>query len=106
MSNQKFRAIIIDDSPTDQQTLSHLLTKRLNCQIETANDGLEGIDKLSRQRFSVVFLDMLMPPRTDIKIFKIARRLLPPNHWSADADGATSRTSMAWSSRCGASAMN
>ena len=73
MSNQKFRALIIDDSPTDQQTLSHLLTKRLNCQIETANDGLEGIDKLSRQRFSVVFLDMLMPLMNGDEVLKEIR---------------------------------
>lgn len=60
-SEQKIRALIIDDSPTDQQTLSYLLTKRLNCHVEIASDGLEGLDKLSRQRFSVIFLDMLMP---------------------------------------------
>jgi len=61
MADQKFRVLIIEDSPTDQKALTFLLTKRLNCEVETALDGVEGLIKLSDQRYSVVFLDMLMP---------------------------------------------
>ena len=61
MADQKFRVLIIEDSPTDQKALTFLLTKRLNCEVETALDGVEGLSKLSNQRYSVVFLDMLMP---------------------------------------------
>jgi PleD family two-component response regulator len=61
MADQKFRVLIIEDSPTDQKALTFLLTKRLNCEVETALDGVEGLNKLSNQRYSVVFLDMLMP---------------------------------------------
>lgn len=61
MADQKFRVLIIEDSPTDQKALTFLLTKRLNCEVETALDGVEGLNKLSDQRYSVVFLDMLMP---------------------------------------------
>jgi two-component system chemotaxis response regulator CheY len=61
MAEQKFRVLIIEDSPTDRQVLTYLLTKRLNCEVETAIDGAEGLKKLSNQCYSVVFLDMLLP---------------------------------------------
>ncbi len=75
MSEQKFRVLIIEDSPTDQQALSYLLTKRLNCEVDTAPDGSEGLKKLSDQRYSVVFLDMLLPKMNgDAVLAKIRAR--------------------------------
>jgi CheY-like chemotaxis protein len=38
-----------------------LLTQRLNCEVDRAPDGSEGLKKLSDQRYSVIFLDMLLP---------------------------------------------
>ena len=61
MENEAIKALVIEDSKTDSQTLSYLLTKRLGCQVEIAEDGLEGLDKLSRNQFDVVFLDLVMP---------------------------------------------
>jgi two-component system response regulator CpxR len=75
MSEQKFRALIIEDSPTDQRALSYLLTKRLDCEVETANDGVAGLKRLAQQRYSVVFLDMLMPKMNgDAVLARIRRR--------------------------------
>lgn len=61
MTDNQLKALVIDDSPTDSQTLAYLLSKRLPAQAEVANDGLEGLDKLSSTSFDLVFLDVQMP---------------------------------------------
>jgi len=75
MSEKKIRALIIEDSPTDQRALSYLLTKRLECEVDIAKDGIEGLEKLAQQRYSVVFLDMLLPKMNgDAVLAKIRQR--------------------------------
>jgi CheY-like chemotaxis protein/CheY-specific phosphatase CheX len=70
---QALRTLIIDDSPTDRQTLTYLLTRKLGCEVETASDGLEALDKLSRQRFDVAFLDFLMPFMSGLEVLQAIR---------------------------------
>jgi CheY-like chemotaxis protein len=75
MSEQKIRVLIIEDSPTDQRALSYLLTKRLECEVDIAEDGITGLQKLAQQRYSVVFLDMLLPKMNgDAVLAKIRER--------------------------------
>jgi DNA-binding response OmpR family regulator len=73
MSDQEIRALIIDDSPTDRKLLAYLLSQAFNCQVETAKDGPEGLDKLARGRFAVVFLDMVLPVMDGIAILREIR---------------------------------
>jgi two-component system chemotaxis response regulator CheY len=70
---QALRTLIVDDSPTDRQTLTYLLARKLGCQVATANHGLEGLDKLSRQRFDAVFLDIVMPFMNGLEVLQAIR---------------------------------
>jgi CheY-like chemotaxis protein/CheY-specific phosphatase CheX len=65
--------LIIDDSPADAQMLSYLLTKRLNCRVEVAEDGIQGLDSLSSRRFDLVFLDLVMPLMSGVEVLKEIR---------------------------------
>lgn len=67
------QVLVIDDSPTDRKALSQLLSAKLGCQVETANDGLEGLDKLSMCHFDVVFLDLNMPCMSGAEVLQEIR---------------------------------
>jgi len=71
--DETLETLIIDDSPTDAQTLSYLLRKRLRCQVVTASDGVEGLERLSSRRFDLVFLDLVMPQLNGIEVLKKIR---------------------------------
>jgi len=73
MSDPEIRALIIDDSPTDQKTLAHLLGEAFNCQVETASDGPDGLTRLSQRRFAVVFLDMVLPSMDGVAVLREIR---------------------------------
>ena len=73
MPETKLKTLIVDDSSTDRQTLTYLLTKHFGCHVEAANDGLEGLDLLSRQRFDLVFLDLMMPVMSGEEVLREIR---------------------------------
>jgi CheY-like chemotaxis protein len=73
MIDGALETLIIDDNPTDAQMLSYLLTKRLNCRVEIANDGIQGLDRLSSRTFDLVFLDVVMPLMSGVEVLREIR---------------------------------
>jgi CheY-like chemotaxis protein len=97
MTDDAFKALVIDDSPTDSQTLAYLLSKRLQIQAEIANDGIEGLDQLSSRRFDIVFLDLQMPLLSGVDVLREIRAApstaaLPVVVISSNTDAATVRS--------------
>ena len=91
------KALIIDDSPTDAQTLSYLLSKRLQTRVEIANDGLEGLDKLATGHFDLAFLDIQMPVMNGVEVLREIRASpntaeLPVIVISSNSDAQTVRS--------------
>lgn len=52
--------LLVDDSKDNQVLISHLI-KLSGATVETANDGLEGIEKAGSNHFDVVLMDIQMP---------------------------------------------
>lgn len=52
--------LLIDDEPYIQRSLTYLLT-RLGYRVETASDGLTGLERIRSLRPALVFLDIMMP---------------------------------------------
>jgi CheY-like chemotaxis protein len=52
--------LIIEDHPTNQQLIAHMTT-RLGCQVETADDGLQGLEKAFKTQFDLILTDINMP---------------------------------------------
>jgi CheY-like chemotaxis protein len=73
MMDGPLETLIIDDSPTDAQMLSYLLTKRLGCRVEVVHDGVQGLDRLSSRKFDLVFLDLLMPLMSGMEVLQEIR---------------------------------
>lgn len=73
MPTGTLKALVIDDSPTDQMVLSQLLTDKLGWTVETADDGMAGLDRLSSHSFDMVFLDLTMPVMSGVEVLSEIR---------------------------------
>ena len=69
--DQKFNAIIIEDSATDEISLNKALKKYTNVTICGAyNNGHDGLEAIRRIRPSLVFLDMELPDMRGLDIIE------------------------------------
>ena len=59
MSNQK-RALVVDDDDPIRAMLAKVV-ERQNLAVDTARDGLEAIQRLDANEYSVILLDLMMP---------------------------------------------
>jgi len=61
------KILIVDDEPFILKSLSFVLTKE-GFQIETANNGLEAMEKIRRDKPDIVFLDIMMPKKNGMEV--------------------------------------
>jgi CheY-like chemotaxis protein len=53
------KVLVVDDNPINQKFLFYSLKKYY--EIETADNGLEAVEKLESTNFDLVLMDLLMP---------------------------------------------
>jgi signal transduction histidine kinase len=56
----KLKILVVDDSQDNQFLISHLLRMQ-GADVETADDGLMGIEKATSENYEIVLMDMQMP---------------------------------------------
>ncbi len=56
----KLKVLVVEDNPVNQKLIA-LMLKRLDCQVEIANNGKEAIDKIASSRFDLCLMDLQMP---------------------------------------------
>ena len=66
------RVLIADDNPTNQAIIGHMLAK-MGAQYEIAQDGIEAIQWLERERFDLALIDIEMPRMTGIEVIRACR---------------------------------
>lgn len=54
------KILIVDDTPVNLTVMRGLLKKTL-VQIDTAADGVEGLEKTRAERYDIIFIDHMMP---------------------------------------------
>ena len=70
------RALIVEDDPTTQRLLSAILDGE-GIDVEAASDGDVAIEMLSRKRFDVVLLDIVLPRVSGTAVMEHLRRTNP-----------------------------
>ena len=60
MTGQAYSILVVDDNEMNRDLLTRRL-ERQGYQVTTAVDGQEALDVLSRQEFSLVLLDIMLP---------------------------------------------
>lgn len=59
MSERKRALVVDDDDPI--RTMLAKVVERQNLQVDTARDGIEAIERIDQDGYSVIVLDMMMP---------------------------------------------
>eukprot|EP00284_Hemiselmis_tepida_P002703 CAMPEP_0174951288 /NCGR_PEP_ID=MMETSP1355-20121228/94772_1 /TAXON_ID=464990 /ORGANISM="Hemiselmis tepida, Strain CCMP443" /LENGTH=841 /DNA_ID=CAMNT_0016198939 /DNA_START=211 /DNA_END=2736 /DNA_ORIENTATION=+ len=78
MSNAKPNALVVDDNMICLKVLSNLVHK-LGCTVDTASNGLEAVQKVSRSTglYDIIFMDLRMPVMDGMKATKLIRDINP-----------------------------
>src|SRR5258708_2403675 len=72
--NPSPRILVVDDNKVIRELVTRQLAK-LGAESETAVDGREALDKLSKSHFDVVFMDVQMPEMDGITATQEIRRI-------------------------------
>lgn len=68
-----YKVLIVEDSPTMRQLIVFALKRVRGLQIVEANDGVDGLKKLSADKFDLIFTDINMPIMDGLKLVSLVR---------------------------------
>ena len=66
------RILIVEDEPNIAESLSFILT-RADFEVDTVADGAEALDRLRRQMFSALILDIMLPGMNGLDVLRAVR---------------------------------
>ena len=67
------RILIVEDSPTMRQLLVFALRRLKDVEIVEAEDGMDGLRKLSADHFDLALIDINMPVMDGLKLISLMR---------------------------------
>ena len=67
------RILIVEDSPTMRQLLVFSLRRLKNVEIVEAQDGMDGLRKVSGDHFDIALIDINMPVMDGLKLIRLMR---------------------------------
>ena len=68
------RVLIVDDSPTMRQLLAFALKRLPGVSIAEAANGVDGLKKITGERFDLIFTDINMPVMDGLKALAVIRQ--------------------------------
>jgi DNA-binding NtrC family response regulator len=69
--------LIVDDEPDMLQLLKRSLEPDLNCRVETASTGQEGLQMLGKAAFDLVLADIKMPGMNGLELLQLVKQDYP-----------------------------
>ena len=70
---ERQRILIVEDSPTMRQLLVFALRRLANVDLVEAQDGMDGLRKLSSDHFDLALIDINMPVMDGLKLIGLMR---------------------------------
>jgi len=67
------RILIVEDSPTMRQLLVFALRRLKGVELVEAEDGMDGLRKLSGDPFDIALIDVNMPVMDGLKLIRLMR---------------------------------
>ena len=67
------RILIVEDSPTMRQLLVFALRRLKNVEIVEAQDGMDGLRKVSSDAYDLALIDINMPVMDGLKLISLIR---------------------------------
>lgn len=65
--------LIVEDSPTMRQLLVFALRRLKNVEISEAQDGMDGLRKISSDHYDLALIDINMPVMDGLKLISLIR---------------------------------
>lgn len=69
----EYKVLIVEDSPTMRQLISFALKRLRGVSIIEASDGVDGLKKLSTEKFDLILTDINMPIMDGLKLVSLVR---------------------------------
>ena len=69
----KYRVLIVEDSPTMRQLLVFALRRLKGVEIAEAQDGMDGLRRISSDPFDIALIDINMPVMDGLKLIRLIR---------------------------------
>jgi two-component system, chemotaxis family, chemotaxis protein CheY len=69
----RHRILIVEDSPTMRQLLVFALKRLKNADIVEAQDGMDGLRKVTSDHFDLALIDINMPVMDGLKLISLIR---------------------------------
>ncbi len=73
-----YKVLVVEDSPTMRQLIVFALKRIRGFQIAEANDGVDGLKKLSADKYDLILTDINMPIMDGLKLVSMVRN--DPNY--------------------------
>ena len=73
-----FNVLVVEDSPTMRQLIVFALKRIRGFKISEANDGVDGLKKLSADKYDLILTDINMPIMDGLKLVSMVRN--DPNY--------------------------
>ncbi len=70
----KIEILVVEDSPTMRQLIVFALKRLKDVNITEASDGVDGLKKLSNQKFDLMIADINMPIMDGLKLVSLVRQ--------------------------------
>ncbi|RME66700.1 MAG: response regulator, partial [Nitrospirae bacterium] len=71
------RVLVVDDDPISRDVIAQIVGACGDFSVQTAEDGVDALDKLSFEHFDVILSDIKMPRMDGIEFLKRAKELDP-----------------------------
>ncbi len=69
----KRRVLIVEDSPTMRQLLIFALRRLKDVEIVEAQDGMDGLRRVTSDHFDIALIDINMPVMDGLKLIRLMR---------------------------------
>jgi len=73
-----YNVLVVEDSPTMRQLIVFALKRVRGLNIVEANDGVDGLKKISTEKFDLILTDINMPIMDGLKLVSLVRN--DPNY--------------------------
>jgi len=68
------QALVVEDSPTMRQLICFALRRIKGLEVVEADDGVDGLKKLSTGKFDIIITDINMPVMDGLKLVSLIRK--------------------------------